>query len=68
MRQRGQTTTYQTRLEINEHTEARVERHTNRNGSWVLNLDCTQMATTIAQAWTRGPNLTDGTSGHWSTE
>src|SRR6266581_6813393 len=68
MRQRGQTTTYQTRLEINEYAEARVERPTNRHGSWVLSLDRTEVATTISAAGTCRLHRTHGSSCHRSCQ
>ena len=68
MHSRGQTTTFQTRLEISEHAEARVEQHTHRNGRGVLNLDRTQVATTLHSPGTSWLNISSGPSGHWSTE
>src|SRR5919109_4801853 len=44
------------------------ERYPNRNGSRLLSLDGTQVATTIAQARTRRLHLANGASCHWSSQ
>jgi len=66
MQLRGQTTTFQTRLEISELAEAWLERHTNCRSSRVLRVDCTQVATTSTKARTRRLHLIHGPSRHWS--
>ena len=68
MHSRGQTTTFQTRLEISEYAEARVARHLHRDGSRVLSLDSTEVATTITQTRAHRLNLPDGTPCHWPGE
>ena len=68
MRQRGQTTSFQTRLEMSEQAEARLERPTNRNQRRLLSLDCAEVATTIAPSGTCRLHLSDGTACHWSCE
>jgi len=68
MHLRGQTTTVQTRLEKSRACRCWSERHPHCSEGWLLRLDGSQMATTMAKARARRLHLTDGSSSHWPDE
>jgi hypothetical protein len=69
MQQRGQTTSFQVRLEMMEPGERGVERYANRHWLEACSLwTVRRVATKSTQAWPRRFNLTDGTSCYWVAE
>src|SRR5260370_21412010 len=67
MHLRGHTTTFQTRLEISRACRCWSQRHTNYRESWLLNLDGTQIATTIHAPGSCRLQIAYGPSCTWST-
>ena len=64
MHLRGHKTTFQTRLEKSRVCRCWSERHPNCRESWLLRVDGSQMATTMAKAWARRLHLADRSPCH----